>query len=48
MRLEREDREADRLEERMLRKNEMELHRVKAESFKMMMMALLASNKKDG
>jgi hypothetical protein len=48
LRLDREDREADRLEERMLRKNEMEIRRVEAESFKMMMMALLASNKKDG
>ena len=48
LRLDREDREADRLEERVLRKNEMEIRRVEAESFKMMMMALLASNKKDG
>ncbi len=48
LRLEREDHEADRLEEWMLHKNEMELHRIEAESFKMMMMVLLASNKKDG
>jgi hypothetical protein len=32
----------------MLHKSEMELHRIEAESFKMMMMALLANNKKDG
>jgi hypothetical protein len=48
LQLEREDCEADHLEEWMLQKNEMELCHVEAESFKMMMMALLASNKKDG
>ncbi len=37
----------DPLEEWMLHKNEMEIHCVKAESFKMMMTALLVSNKKD-
>jgi hypothetical protein len=46
--LNREDHKADRLEEQMLHKSEMELHRIEAESFKMMMMALLANNKKDG
>jgi hypothetical protein len=46
--LEREDREADLLEEWMLRKNEMEIPCVKAESFKKMMMVMLANNKKDG
>ncbi len=33
LRLEREDREADHLEEQMLCKNEMEIHCIKAESY---------------
>jgi hypothetical protein len=39
LRLEREDCEADRQEEWMRHKNEMEIHCIEAESFKMMMMA---------
>jgi hypothetical protein len=46
--LDREDREADRVEEWMLQNSEMEIHRVKAESFKMIMMAMLANNRNEG
>jgi hypothetical protein len=48
LRIEREEREADRLEERMLCKSEMELHRIEAESFKTMMMAFMMGNRKEG
>jgi hypothetical protein len=48
LRLDREDCEADRLEEQMLHKSEMDICHVEAESFKIMMMALLANKKKDG